>query len=292
MLLFIAGMKVSTALQIFGTIMTSGGDNWQPGMPQTAIDITPRTDLDLCACLDVELADDLSQELYGDAVPQEATWEENVIDLTSSGEIASAGEVDFQEISSRETVMSDPNTYSTSSLSAEAMNYANMFGLGVTDNANLLPSENFQTGELNSTEFLTNTYPNPFRRLMTSAATTTTVDLSALESLSFNTDSSLQYVDDSTSSSYTSSVPSSLWNVDFVTACNPSGSQAPDSLLSGFPAEVDPVKETLKSRLQTRGMTSSAVQDGDSFCSSRLSQSSSTSSCTQSVRQTCRPSVL
>lgn len=287
-------MKVSAALQILTTVMSSGGqDEWSQPHVQSG-DVLARADLDLGACLDVESLEELSQNLYSDADTQpsdaETAWVENVIDMTSSEELTSSGD--------HAGVVPTSDTFSfarTLSAGRSLVDFGNVDSLASSDNATFAPLQimvdvNSDPGAVLVADFsqlsaLKSATP------VTSGVTPSTVDLTTLEEL-------MTVDDDATSQSQTQAsldgcissggsggnIPGNVWNLDLTFASSSSFSSAPSAEDQSVPTTSKPdVKQSLKTRLYSRGSVASTSQDNDLMGCSTRSLSSSTSSLTQSV---------
>ncbi|XP_076442966.1 uncharacterized protein LOC143281606 [Babylonia areolata] len=302
-------MRVSAALQILTTVMSgtaNGGDSWSSSQHvQQVTDLAPRADLDLGACLDVETLEDLGQHLYSDPDTQPAAaaaveeeeednnaWVENVIDMTSSGELTSSGD--------HAGVVPNMAGYSLSGglPAADGFDFSFMDSFTGTDNATFMSLGDALTtstatgGETNVADTSTSQAFAPFGSLSSAALTNTTtstsatIDLTTLEQLMTTVDA----VTDTTQgmetfggvtaiNSSSSSIPSLLWNLDLTLP----GSEAEDTPLTGTASGSSGVKETLKNRLYSRGSVNSVSLDSDVNASSTRSlMSSPTSSLMQS----------
>ena len=289
-------MKVSAALQILTTVMSSGGqDEWSQPHVQSG-DVLARADLDLGACLDVESLEEISQNLYSDADTQpsiaETAWVENVIDMTSSEELTSSGD--------HAGVVPTSDTFSfarTLPAGGSLVDFGNVDSLAASDNATFAPLQimvdvNSDPGAVLVADFsqlsaLKSATP------VTSSVTPSTVDLTTLEELmTVDVDATSQSqsqtqasLDDCNSSGGAGgNIPSNVWNLDLTFASSSSFSSAPSAGDQSVPSTSKPdVKQSLKTRLYSRGSVASTSQDNDLMGCSTRSLSSSTSSLTQSV---------
>ena len=276
--------------------MSSGGqDEWSQPHVQSG-DVLARADLDLGACLDVESLEELSQNLYSDADTQpsdaETAWVENVIDMTSSEELTSSGD--------HAGVVPTSDTFSFArSLSAggSLVDFGNVDSLAASDNATFAPLQimvdvNNDPGAVVVADF------SQFSALksatpVTSSVTPSTVDLTTLEELmTVDVDATSQSQSQSqpslvgcnSSGGAGGNIPSNVWNLDLTFASSSSFSSARSAGDQSVPTTSKPdVKQSLKTRLYSRGSVASTSQDNDLMGCSTRSLSSSTSSLTQSV---------
>ena len=289
---------MSAALQILTTVMSSGGqDEWSQPHVQSG-DVLARATLDLGACLDVESLEELSQNLYSDADTQpsdaETAWAENVIDMTSSEELTSSGD--------HAGVVPTSDTFSfarTLSAGGSLVDFGNVDSLVASDNATFAPLQimvdvNSDPGAVLDADFsqlsaLRSATP------VTSSVTPSTAGLTTLEELmTVDVDATSQSqsqsqtqasLDGCNSSGGTGgNIPSNVWNLDLTFASSSSFSSAPSAGDQSVPTTSKPdVKQSLKTRLYSRGSVASTSQDNDLMGCSTRSLSSSTSSLTQSV---------
>ena len=267
-------MKVSAALQILTTVMSSGGqEEWSQHVQSG--DVIARTDLDLGACLGAESLEELSQNLYSDADTQpETAWVESVIDMPSPEELTSSD--DHAGIVPTSGDLSDTFSFAQTLTSTGSVDFGSVRSLAALDNATFAPLQDLP--ESNPTVALDFSQFSAFRSAAVTNTAASTVDLTSLEQLvTMDVDATSQPSWDCSSSGGGGNIPSNVWNVDLAFA----SSSAEDAWVTA--TEKPDVKKSLKTRIYSRGSVPSTSHDSDVMGCSTRSLSSSTSSLTQSV---------
>eukprot|EP00916_Digyalum_oweni_P011052 GHVL01018379.1.p1 GENE.GHVL01018379.1~~GHVL01018379.1.p1 ORF type:complete len:326 (+),score=31.11 GHVL01018379.1:164-1141(+) len=273
-------MKVSAALQILTAVMSSGGQHDDDHYTHTD-DVTVRTDLDLGACLDVGGLEHMSQNLYADTDCQpENDWVENVIDMTSSGELTSSGDHAGIVPNSVEMPTTSFSFGEETLTSTGNVKFGDVESLALSDgdNATFMSFPNMAAVTTTTVDFSQfSALTSPTTLITSNANTIDMTSLQQLMTLDTNTTSQQSY-----DGSNSGNIPSALWNVD-LTSSDSTSSAMDLSFPSG--AGNSGVKESLKTRLFSRGSLASCSQESDATLRSTRSLSSSSSSLTQSIEE-------